>query len=98
MTAYCVYMLISRHKAKLFSYVGYTKNMEKRLDLHNISRGAKYTKGKKWIVFHKEIYNSKSKAMSREYQLKKDKKFRISLKEKFKKNNKSNRFSKNKLQ
>ena len=85
MTAYCVYMLISRHKTKLFSYVGYTKNMAKRLNLHNISRGAKYTRGKKWIVFHKEIYNSKSKAMSREYQLKNDKKFRISLKEEFKK-------------
>ena len=72
--------------------------MAKRLNLHNISRGAKYTRGKKWIVFHKEIYNSKSKAMSREYQLKNDKKFRFSLKEKFKKNNKTNRFSKSKLQ
>ena len=72
--------------------------MAKRLNLHNISRGAKYTRGKKWIVFHKEIYNSKSKAMSREYQLKNDKKFRISLKEEFKKKNKTNRFSKSKLQ
>ena len=80
-------MLISRHKTKLFSYVGYTKNMEKRLDLHNISRGAKYTKGKKWIVFHKEIYNSKSKAMSREYELKKDRKFRNFLKGRFVKKN-----------
>ena len=72
--------------------------MAKRLNLHNISRGAKYTRGKKWIVFHKEIYNSKSKAMSREYQLKNDKKFRISLKEEFKKKHKTNRFSKSKLQ
>ena len=91
-------MLISRHKTKLFSYVGYTKNMEKRLDLHNISRGAKYTKGKKWIVFHKEIYNSKSKAMSREYELKKDRKFRNILREKFKKIGKNYIFYKNRLQ
>ena len=74
--SYCVYLLISKHKSKLFSYVGYTKNLKKRLILHNISQGAKFTRGKKWIVFHKEIYNSKSRAMSREYELKRDRKFR----------------------
>ena len=67
---YYVYLLISRHKSSLISYVGYTKNLKNRLNLHNNSRAAKYTRGKKWIVFHKEIYNSKSKAMSREYELK----------------------------
>ena len=85
---YCVYLLISNHKNKIFTYVGYTKNLQNRLNLHNISRGAKYTKGRKWIVFHKEIFDSKSKAMSREYKLKKDRKFRNFLKKKFiKKNN-----------
>ena len=93
--SYCVYLLISKHKRKLFSYVGYTKNLKNRLNLHNISRGAKYTRGKKWIVFHKEIYNSKSKAMSREHRLKKDRKFRNFLKEKFKKVNKRNIYYKN---
>ena len=73
---YCVYLLISSHKSRVLSYVGYTKNLKNRLNLHNISRGAKCTRGKKWIVFHKEIYNSKSKAMSREHRLKKDRKFR----------------------
>ena len=95
---YCVYLLISRHKSKLFSYVGYTKDINNRLNQHNISRGAKYTKGKKWIVFHKEIYNSKSKAMSREYELKKDRKFRNILREKFKKFGKNYIFYKNRLQ
>ncbi len=84
---YYVYLLISGHKSRVFSYVGYTKDLKNRLNLHNISRGAKYTRGKKWIVFHKEIYNSKSKAMSREYELKKDRKFRNILREKFEKNN-----------
>ena len=84
---YCVYLLISNHKNKIFTYVGYTKNLQNRLNLHNISRGAKYTKGRKWIVFHKEIFDSKSKAMSREYKLKKDRKFRNFLKEKFMKKN-----------
>ena len=95
---YCVYLLISRHKSRLFSYVGYTKNLINRLNLHNISRGAKSTRGKKWIVFYKEIYNSKSKAMSREYKLKKDMKFRNILKEKFKKISKNNLLFENSLQ
>ena len=95
---YCVYLLISSHKSRVLSYVGYTKNLKNRLNLHNISRGAKYTRGKKWIVFHKEIYNSKSKAMSREYELKKDRKFRNALREKFQKINKSNIFLKGKFQ
>jgi|TARA_B100001964_G_scaffold141038_1_gene155419 putative endonuclease len=92
---YCVYLLISSHKSRVLSYVGYTKNLKNRLNLHNISRGAKCTRGKKWIVFHKEIYNSKSKAMSREHRLKKDRKFRNFLKEKFKKVNKRNIYYKN---
>ena len=96
--SYYVYMIVSKNKNKLFSYVGYTKNLKNRLNLHNISRGAKYTRGKKWIVFHKEIYNSKSKAMSREYELKKDKKFRNILREKFQKIGKKYIFYKNRLQ
>ena len=95
---YCVYVLISNNNNKSITYVGYTKNLKNRLNLHNISRGAKYTRGKKWIVFHKEIYNSKSKAMSREYELKKDKKFRNILREKFKKIDKSGIFFKSGLQ
>ena len=86
---YCVYVLISNCKNKTISYVGYTKNIKNRLTLHNFSRGAKFTKGRKWIVLHKEIYDSKSKAMSREYKLKKDRKFRNLLKEKFMKKNNS---------
>ena len=84
---YCVYVLISNNNNKSITYVGYTKNIKNRLSLHNISRGAKFTKGRKWIVLHKEIYDSKSKAMSREYKLKKDKKFRNFLKERFIKKN-----------
>ena len=81
---YYVYLLVSNSKNKIATYVGYTKNLQRRLNLHNISRGAKYTKGRKWIVFHKEIYDSKSKAMSREYILKKDRKFRNTLMKKYK--------------
>ena len=86
---YYVYLLVSNSKNKIATYVGFTKNLQRRLNLHNISRGAKYTRGRRWIVFHKEIYDSKSKAMSREYKLKKDRKFRNFLKEKFMKKNNS---------
>ena len=80
---YYVYLLISINKNKIFTYVGYTKNLLNRLKLHNISRGAKYTRGRKWIVSYKEVFDSKSKAMTREHELKKDRKFRNFLKEKF---------------
>ena len=48
---YCVYLLISKTKNRLVTYVGYTNNMERRIKLHNTSKGAKYTKGKKWFIF-----------------------------------------------
>jgi len=80
---YCVYLLISDKKNKFSTYVGYTKNIKKRLKLHNSSKGAKYTRGKKWKILYKEAYSTKSMAMSREYSLKKNKKFRNLLKESF---------------
>ena len=84
---YYVYMLINESNNRLFSYVGYTKNIKKRMMLHNNSSGAKFTRGRKWMLCYKETYLSKSKAMSREYKLKKDRKFRNLLKEKFLKKN-----------
>ena len=95
---YYVYMLVNKNKNKLFSYVGYTNNIEKRILLHNNSNGAKFTMGRKWMLCYQETYLSKSKAMSREYKLKKDRKFRNILKEKFKKNGKKYIFYKNRLQ
>ena len=44
---YYVYMLVNKNKNKLFSYVGYTNNIEKRIMLHNNSNGAKFTMGRK---------------------------------------------------
>ncbi len=85
---YYVYMLVNKNKNKLISYIGYTNNIEKRIMLHNNSNGAKFTMGRKWTLCYKETYLTKSKAMSREYELKKDRKFRNFLKKKFiKKNN-----------
>ena len=76
-------MLASKLGDKTYTYVGYSNNIKKRLLLHNTCRGAKYTKGKKWFLIYKEIYSNKSKAMSREYKLKKDRKSRNILKNKW---------------
>ena len=77
---YFVYMILSKHKGRYISYVGYTNNLEKRLKLHNTSKGAKFTKGKKWEIIYKKKYLSKSSAMKDEYKLKKDYKFRNYIK------------------
>ena len=51
--------------------------------LHNSSRGAKYTKGRKWKLIYKKKYNSKSEAMREEIKLKKNYKLRKLIKERF---------------
>ena len=56
---------------KQLTYVGYTNNLKKRIKLHNSGKGAKFTKGRKWILIYKEKYKSKKEAISREYYIKK---------------------------
>tara|TARA_B100000787_G_C16196445_1_gene301214 strand:+ start:65 stop:301 length:237 start_codon:yes stop_codon:yes gene_type:complete len=55
------------------TYVGYTNNIELRLEKHNNSKGAKSTKGYKWVVIYIKKFKNKNDAMSFEYQLKNDK-------------------------
>ena len=78
-----VYIIISKKINKHITYVGYTKNIEKRLKLHNSSKGAKFTKGNKWYLIYKKSYSSKSIAMREEYKLKKNYKLRSTIKEKY---------------
>ena len=53
-------------------YTGYTNDMEKRLDVHNIGQGAKYTRSRRpcKVVFT-EQQETKSDALKREAQIKK---------------------------
>ena len=83
MNKFYVYMLVTKRKNNLLSYVGYTKNLRKRLYLHNNSKGAKFTKGNKWYLIYHKSYNSKSIAMREEYKLKKNYKLRNKLKSSF---------------
>jgi len=81
---YYVYLLIANIKKKKISYVGYTNNLNKRLLLHNKSKGAKFTRGKQWKMIYFKEYNSKLKAMSEEYKLKKNYSLRKKIKESYK--------------
>ena len=78
--SYYVYMLISNHKNKVISYVGYTNNLYNRIKLHNSGKGAKFTRGRKWKLIYKEKYNTKNKAISREYYIKNNRKLRNTIK------------------
>ena len=76
---YHVYMLISLSR-KPVTYVGYTNNLKRRITLHNMSKGAKFTKGRKWKLIYKEKHGSKKEAISREYYIKNNRTFRNKIK------------------
>ena len=61
------------------SYVGYTNNLDLRLDKHNSNKGAKSTKGYKWILIYSKKFKTKNEAMSFEYSLKNNKTLRKKL-------------------
>ena len=61
------------------SYVGYTNDLQNRLKKHNSNKGAKSTKGHMWKLVYKKKFDKKVDAMSYEYNLKKDRKRRLSI-------------------
>ena len=68
---------------KPVTYVGYTNDLKKRINLHNIGKGAKFTRGRKWKLIYKEKFKSKKEAISREYYIKKNKSLREKIKKKY---------------
>ena len=77
---YFVYLLVTKNKNRTISYVGYTKDINKRLKLHNKSKGAKFTRGRKWKLAYYKKYDNKNLAMKEEYKLKKNYKLRSKIK------------------
>jgi putative endonuclease len=71
-----VYMIANLSNKKIITYVGWTNNLKKRLQLHNSGKGAKFTRGRKWILIFKKKILSKKNAMQFEYKLKKNRKIR----------------------
>jgi len=85
--SFYVYMLLSKINNKYISYVGYTKDINNRVLLHNNSKGAKFTKGNFWKIIYKKKYLTKNLAMIEEYKLKKNYKKRSLIKIKYLKKN-----------
>jgi len=74
-----VYLILAKPNFNL-SYVGWTTNLKKRIKLHNEGKGAKFTRGRKWKLVYYEVLDTKSNALKREFELKKDKKLRNYIK------------------
>ena len=77
--SFYVYMLKSESK-KIVTYVGHTKDLKKRIKLHNSGKGAKFTRGRKWKLIYKEKCNTKNQAISREYYIKNNRLIRNKIK------------------
>ena len=72
--------MLKSKSVKPVTYVGYTNNLKKRIILHNSGKGAKFTRGRKWVLIYKEKFKSKKEAISREYYIKKNRDLRNKLK------------------
>ncbi|MGZ5939890.1 MAG: GIY-YIG nuclease family protein, partial [Rhizomicrobium sp.] len=64
-----VYVLLSRAKPKR-TYVGWTLDLERRVEQHNVGTGAKTTRGNAWTLIYAERYRTRNAAMRREVFLK----------------------------
>ena len=65
-----VYMIKSIKYGKAKTYVGYTIDLKKRLNAHNLGKGAKSTRGRYWKIIFKKRYLNKSSALKMEYFIK----------------------------
>ncbi|HEY1981390.1 MAG TPA: GIY-YIG nuclease family protein [Xanthobacteraceae bacterium] len=74
-----VYVLGSRRKNDRRTYVGWTTDISRRLEQHNAGLGAKSTRGRVWILLYSESCKTRNEAMSREWHIKRDRKFRATL-------------------
>ena len=74
-----VYVLGSMDGAAARTYVGWSTDVEKRLLAHNGGTGARSTRGRTWVILHTEEFKTRGEAMSREWHLKRDRKFRKKL-------------------
>lgn len=63
------------------TYVGWSNDLEARLAKHNAGTGAKSTRGRQWRLLYAESFLTRGAAMSREWHLKRERKFRKALAE-----------------
>ena len=81
---YFVYLIGCYKHQKITTYVGYTNNLKKRIDLHNKGKGAKFTRGRRWKLLYYEEFSTKKEAISREYYIKTNRQFRNLIKNLYK--------------
>jgi putative endonuclease len=74
-----VYVLGSALGTDRRTYVGWSVDIESRLALHNAGMGARSTRGRTWQLLYAERYATRREAMSREWSLKRDRRFRAAL-------------------
>ena len=76
-----VYVLSAENPdGRTITYVGWTLDLERRLEEHNGKRaGARTTRGRAWILVYAEKHRTRKGAMRREVLLKRDKKFRAAV-------------------
>lgn len=74
-----VYILGSIGNGGPRTYVGWTTDLDARLETHNSGKGAKSTRGRTWALLYAERYVNRGEAMSREWHLKRDRKLRKAL-------------------
>ena len=77
-------MLWSIKNSKIRTYVGYTVDLKRRLNMHNSGKGAKNTRGRFWKIIFKKKYRTKKLAMKAEYYLKNNLILRKKIKNSFK--------------
>jgi putative endonuclease len=74
-----VYVLGCAAPGRCLTYVGWTTDVAQRLARHNAGTGARTTRGRAWVLLHTEEFETRQEAMSREWHLKRDRKFRKQL-------------------
>jgi putative endonuclease len=74
-----VYILGSTGNGGYRTYVGWTTDLERRLARHNAGAGARSTRGRTWNLLYAEQFMTRPPAMSREWHLKRDRRFRKNL-------------------
>ena len=71
-----VYVIGTATPGGVRTYVGWTLDPDRRLEQHNAGTGAKSTRGREWRLLYIEKFETRNTAMSREWYLKRDRRFR----------------------
>ncbi|WP_366935652.1 GIY-YIG nuclease family protein [Aestuariivirga sp.] len=74
-----VYVLGALTPHGVRTYVGWTLDPSRRLAQHNSGAGAKSTHGRQWTLLYVEKLDTRIAAMSREWRLKRNRRFRSEL-------------------